>query len=459
MRIKGIAQRCHAAISTLVVVVLAVLLVLGIAAIPGKYTRFDMSREGYYTLSDESRSVLSELDETVELILLAAEGGEDLTVKYLLQRYADESGLISVRSIDPSSDKEIAAEYAQSLRYTNSIAVVSGERKCLVDFTELYESDYSDYMKSGDTADIKSVFRAESAITGAIRYVTADDLPCLYLLTGHEEAAIGETIRRGLRGEGILTAELDLSAQDVPTDADAVLIHAPSFDLSAEEREKLTGYLEDGGKLILISAYSGEPMPELLSLMQPYGCTLSDGLVVEQDREHYAYGYYDCLIPILAEHELTEGVAANSVVMPGSQAILHKETADVSMTPLLTTTAAAYASTDLGSVGKKEGDISGPLTVAALLEKGDGRVIWFASGFMLDENYGGANSDLFLSGVRFLCGSVDTDIPARDISAADTSLRMTGPQVMLIGALFTLVVPLSIVIAGAVILLRRRRRA
>ena len=459
-RVK-LSHGLRALLLSLTVIALAVLLLLGVGSVTGRLTRFDMSDQGYYTLSDESEALLTALDTEVELVLLAVEGSEDLTLQYLLQRYADASEHIDFRVIDPAAESELAAEYAENLRYSNSVAVVSGERSTLVDYSELYVNDYSAFYESGDTGDIQSSFCAERALTGAIRYVTAEELPCLYALTGHGEVSLGEEMLRQLRTEGIRLETLDLSETEaVPSGHGAVLIHAPSYDISEAERDKLAAYLAEGGEMILITAYSGEPLTELNALMEPYG-KLTEGLVVEQDRDHYVYGYYDCLVPELAEHELTAALAEQQayVVLPGCQGILPAE--DAAASPLLTTSAAAYASTDLGSVGIKEGDISGPLTVGALIEKGGSRVIWYSSGFMLNETYtqsfGGANEELFLESVRYLCGGTALDIPAKGIQ--QELLTLTLPQGMALGALVTLVIPLTVVITSAVVVIRRRRRA
>lgn len=463
---KKISHRLRSAVIALLALVLAVALVLGVSHIPGHFTRFDMSTQDCYTLSPESEALLAELDEDVELLLFATEGSEDLTLQYLLQRYADLCERVSVRIVDPTAESELAAEYAEALRYNNSVTALCGERRCFVDFSEIYQSDYTAYYETGNTADILSVFRGEAAITGAIRYVTEEDLPHLYVLSGHEEMTLGESIQRQLRADCIVTEELDLSTADaVPADCSTLLIHAPSYDISAAEREKLAAYLADGGQMILITAYSGEPMPELAALMEEFGCALTEGLVVEQDRNHYIYGYYDCLLPAIAEHELTASIASEEayVVMPGSQGILCEERTDVSVTPLLTTSAVAYASTDLSSVGKKDGDVSGPLTVGALIEKDDSRVIWYGSGFMLNESYqqsfGGANTELFLANVRDLCGSAAPEIPAKTKSVAGETLALTTAESVVMGAVITLAIPLVFVVTGAFILIRRRRRA
>lgn len=449
---------------SLAIILLAVLLVIGAGMIPGRYTRFDMSSQRLYTLSEESVSLLGELQTEVELVLLTTEGGEDLTLQNLLQRYSDMSAHVTLRSLDPSKNRDFVSLHAPNLRYSNSVVVLSGERSCLVDYSELFENDYSVFYESGYTADIATTFCAEKVITGAIRYVTEDKLPKLYVLSGHGEATLGDGVSRSLRVSGIRTQQLDLSTTEaVPGDCAALLIHAPSYDISSDEREKLADYLNAGGQLLLITAYSGEELPELHALMEPFGCVLGNGLVVEQDREHYIYGYYDCIIPNIEEHELTEDMLATEayIVMPGSQAILNDERAEVNVTPLLTTSAAAYATTDLSSIGIKEGDISGPLTIAALIEHGESRIIWFGSGFMLDESYmesfGSANAELFSSGVRYLCGGETLEIPGSSM-AADT-LTLSTAQSMVAGLFMTLVLPLAFVVTGGAILLRRRRRA
>ncbi len=59
------------------VIVLAVLVNLIVRAIPSRYTEFDLSEAGLYTLSDSSRQVADDLTQDVTIYYLAQTGSED----------------------------------------------------------------------------------------------------------------------------------------------------------------------------------------------------------------------------------------------------------------------------------------------------------------------------------------------------------------------------------------------
>jgi len=450
-------------VTTLLVLALAVALVIAVSESSGRFTRFDMTAEGYYTLSEETEKLVGALNEDVEIILFAVKGSEDITLQGVLSRYEDLSPHIRLRTLDPAADPEAAARYAPNLRYGNSIVVVADERSRFVDYTELYVSDYSSYYQSGNPEDILNSFEAEKAITRAIDYVTNDALPILYVLSGHEESSLGESIQNRLISEGIRMEALELGdGIDIPADCSCILLNAPTYDISESEREKIASYLAAGGRLLLTTAYSGEALPQLTALTENFGAKLQEGLVVEQDRDHYVYGYYDCLVPNLESHEITADLVEGDayVIVPGAQGILHEEKEDVCVTPLLTSSAAAYATADLSSVGKKEGDLSGPFTLGAAFEWGESRIVWYSTGFLLNEtytqNFGGANEELFLSSIRWLCGeSPVPEIAGKSISA-DT-LEVSSEASLLLGTLMCVLIPLVFIAAGAIILIRRRR--
>ena len=67
----------YASAVTVLVVVLAVLLNLIVRAVPTKYTEFDLSEAGLYTLSDSSRDIAHALTQDVTIYYLAETGSED----------------------------------------------------------------------------------------------------------------------------------------------------------------------------------------------------------------------------------------------------------------------------------------------------------------------------------------------------------------------------------------------
>ena len=87
----------YASAVTVLVVVLAVLLNLIVRAVPTKYTEFDLSEAGLYTLSDSSKDIAHALTQDVTIYYLAETGSEDAIITKLLDRYASESGHIKGR--------------------------------------------------------------------------------------------------------------------------------------------------------------------------------------------------------------------------------------------------------------------------------------------------------------------------------------------------------------------------
>ena len=99
--------------SALGVVVLAavILLNLVVRAIPTRYTEFDISTSGLYTLSETTRNMLDGLSQDVTAYYLAETGGEDQNVTHLLDRYAGEGGRFSWQQRDPAIYPTFAAQY------------------------------------------------------------------------------------------------------------------------------------------------------------------------------------------------------------------------------------------------------------------------------------------------------------------------------------------------------------
>ena len=84
------------------VIVLAVLINLIVRAIPSRYTEFDLSEAGLYTLSESSRQVADDLTQDVTIYYLAQTGNEDQIISKLLDKYAAQSSHITWELKDPA---------------------------------------------------------------------------------------------------------------------------------------------------------------------------------------------------------------------------------------------------------------------------------------------------------------------------------------------------------------------
>ena len=134
-------------------------------------------------------------------------------------------------------------------------------------------------------------FDGEGAITSAIDYVVTEDLPQLYVLEGHGESEMPSTLSDQIEKENYEIVKLSLlTVDEIPEEADCVVIYALSSDISEKEVEMLQDYVRDGGKLLVAAGpVEDDSLTNLYSLLSYYDVDANEGIVVEGDRSHYAF--------------------------------------------------------------------------------------------------------------------------------------------------------------------------
>ena len=450
-----------------VVIAIAVAVNLMAGALPTDKTEIDLTSQAIFTLSDQTRRIVSGVDQEVKLYLLAQSGSENDTVVRLLERYASLNDRIKVQTIDPNEKPTFLDRYdlGSTPLYANSVLVESGERTKLVGYDEIFVTSYSmDYYSYTPSTS----FDGENALTNAIHYVTSEDIPKVYTLTGHGESELSDTLNTLIERDNMETGTLSLlMIEDVPEDAGVVVINAPTSDLSSDEADMLIRYLENGGRVVLITDYieSGE-MENLLRVTAKMGMTAGEGLIVEGDRNMRLSRYPYYLLPDIASHDITEPLIEGRyyVLAPLAQPILETEDSDAAVSPLLKTSDSAYAKAAglaMESTEKEEGDADGAFTVAAASELGEGRMVWIASARLMEDNVNamvsGGNSDLFMNSLDWMCDQQET-ISIRSKSMDEQGLTLTQAQSSFWSIVLLGVIPGAILMVGIVIVMRRKRR-
>ena len=268
--------------SSLIVIAIAVAVVLAVSKLPAKYTQFDMTNQGLYSLSEQTKKLCSGLtdDVTMYWLIQSQQGAvkNSIQLRSLLSRYENLNSHIVVKEVDPVENPAFVSKYTSDLRYNNSVIVVSGSRSKFVDYPDIFTSDTSNYYTTGQTTQ---TFSGESALTGAIDYVTSTNLPKMYSLSGHGEGMLPGSISNGVANQNILTASLSLiTSKTVPSDCACLFIYTPASDISSDEMTIIQKYLQGGGHMLLITDYK-KALPNLQALMANYGTTLNKGLVVD----------------------------------------------------------------------------------------------------------------------------------------------------------------------------------
>ncbi len=453
------------------VIVLAILIALNVAvsSLPSTWTHYDISAAQLYSVTSSTKAVAQSLTQDVTIYWITQDGSEDTIVEKLLDVYDALSDYITIEKTNPDIYPTFAAQYTEDTVYNNSLIVESGDKYRYISYYDIYESDYSDYYTTGSVA---YSFDGEGAITTAIDYVTSEDLPMLYFLTGHGEAELSDSFAESLEKQNIETAEFSLlTVDEIPEDADAILINAPTSDISEEELTMLTEYLDNGGKVFVMSGtQEDDEMANLHGLLEKYGITAEEGIVVEGNRNNYAFGYPYVLLPELGDSDITSELSENNsyIIVPIAQGLtIGSAPSGVTVTSLLTTTDESFskiAGYSLDTYEKEDGDIDGAFSVAVSVEDSEsgGMMVWISSDSVMNETYisysSGANSDFVMNAISWMIGETDS-ISIRSKSLSYSYLTISTSQASLIKVCLIGLIPLIFLCFGIWDVWDRRKKA
>ena len=360
----------------LTVVVLAILVTVNIALsfLPDSYVQEDLTANQLYSISSQSKVMLSSLEEDITIYWVVASGEEDEYVEKLLHNYEDYSSRVTVEKKDPDLNPDFTNNYTDETIYNNSVIVECGDKYRYISYQYMYETSSMSYYSMYSSAD---EFAGESLITSAISYCTTEELPVIHILEGHGEAELTESFQEALERDNLETETLSLlNSETVPEEVSCILVNAPSTDISETERDMLLDFMERGGRVLIISGTAEEEqLPNLKSVMENYGISVLEGVVVEENTDNYVYGNPVLLMPEMNSSDITDPLMEDNyqVVVPVSKALdVSEASEDVTVTSLLESSEESFLKDegyDIETYEQEEGDVQGPLTLAALVTK------------------------------------------------------------------------------------------
>lgn len=456
---------------------IAVVLVVNLIAgqLPSAVRNIDLSSQKLYTVGDETKALLANLTEDVTVYLVAQDGAESDTLVKMLERYQDGSDHVKVEKVDPVLSPSFASEYGMDGLADNSLVVESQKRYKVIDEADIFQVDYdmSSYYMTGNYS-ASQAYDGEGQLTSAIAYVLSDDLPVVYTVTGHGETRLNDRIKDLIGKANMELRELSLLAEEkVPEDAAGVIVNGPVSDLSADEAQMLLSYLEGGGKAVILTAYTENDMTNLKGLLDHYGMTLGDGVVLEGDSRSY-YGTPLTILPEIGSHAVTAEIRSEQIpaMLVNMVPLTAKaETRDtLTVTELLYTSDKAFAKQAqkgrLDSYEKGDGDIQGVYAGALLAEETAGEqtagLLVISSANLLNQEisqqFNVCNEDFFVGSLSYLCKSEE---PVTGIAAKSMDLVYLSPsaaQVNLLAGIYIIFVPVGLLVLGFVIWFRRRKK-
>ena len=464
---KNIRKGSYSLGISVVVLAIAVVFNLVVGKLPAQYRNVDLSQTKLSTIGDTTTELVSALDQDVTIYQIVESGKENETIQKLLERYAGLSSHVKVETMDPVLHPNFVSEYTEDDLADNSLIVVGEKRNKVIPYADMFESTVNYQTYQYETTG----FDGEGQVTSAISYVTTDSLPIMYTITGHEEGDMTEDMKSAIEKENIEMKDLNLLTEEsVPDDADCVMLFSPQNDLSEEEADKLITYMENGGKAVIITSYLNKEMPNLQKVLNNYGIGTMEGVVLEEDGQHYISGNPTYLVPNIGSSDALGDLSkANSyVLMPVAQAVekLEDKRDSVTIESLLTTSDSAYVKTNVnGTLEKEDGDAEGPFDVGVAVtesvDNGETKLIYLTSANLfsqqVDAMVSGNNVKLLANSVSWMCDQEQSvSIPSK--STQISYLTVTAASARMWGMVTIGLLPVLCLVLGGGIWFKRRKR-
>lgn len=476
---------------TVVVIAIVIALNFIVAALPVKSTELDISKAQLYTIGEVTENLVKAISEDVNMFYIAEKDRENSAILKMLDSYDALSDRITVKTVDPAVNPNFAAGYTTESVSSGSVIVASEKRSTVVSAESLYKYNVDGYgelsteemyqlsyqMSSYGSSlpDYTAVFYGEKEFTSAVNYVTTDEIPSLYYTTGHGETELDTVYSGYVKTENYNYQSLTLLTDDIPEDAEALLINMPTYDLTAEETTKIENYVTGGGDLVFITdytSYSPDSMPNLRNMMEKLGMKAANGVVFEGDTRNYYPNQPACwLLPLIgedAEYSPVSKLPSSNIniLFPFAHAIESSGAENTEFTQLLYTSESAFLKAKIDEntdpYSKQDGDTEGTFAVAAASRYTDGgRVVWYASSAIVDSScdkvVSGGNSSMFIATLNMMAGKTESvSIIGKELS--DSTLTVSEATVNMWRIVLCAVVPIAVIGSGLAVWVVRRRK-
>ena len=465
----------------LIAVIIAIFILINLGMQKLELTPIDFSQEKLYTLTDESKDRVKNIDKDVNVYFIGYT--DDNTNLDLAKQYKKVNEKINVEAVDINNRPDLATKYGIESG-TEGIIVECGDKSKV-----LTENDLVTY----DTSTYETISIAEEKLTSAIISVTSNKVPKVYFLEGYSEFSLNGNmnyLNMYLANEinEIETLNI-LSTGKIPEDCDTLVITTPSKDFDDVATNSIIDYINSGKNILWLNAAVTKQvdMPNVNKILSLYGVNpFNIGIIRETDSSKMVSDSPDLIIPEIKDttvpkdlHKTTGVIFVNATKINIDTDKL--EELKVDQTDLLVTSEDSYFRTNFNnqSSSATEDEEKGTFVVGTQLDKtikeeneetGEKAIVskliiygenYFISDYQLSQNsqYGAIqlayNKDLPLNSISYLVDR-EEDITARKNTGTITYTATEEQDTIIRVVIF--VVPVLIIIAGVVIWQIRRRK-
>lgn len=470
--------------TAITVIVVAVIIVFNmlVSALSSRYSlSLDLSADQIFGISEETKSFLASLNQDVDIYILTTEEKFTANGEYFIQanevvkKYAKGSDHVKVSYVDMVKVPTFQNRFPDLNLNTASVVVSSGDKAVDLTVYDLYNVESNPYY--GTETIVSS--KAEQAMTSAILKVTSDKVTRVTMLTGHNETEVtGLESLLELNNYEIVTQ--NLLTEEIDPDAKIAVLCAPMRDLNEDELKKLDAYLDHSGELgrsLLYFASDTQPeLPNLSAFLADWGIEVADGVVFEGSLNRVMNFNMQIAIVDYTEDDYSQTVRDNNLYTVSLYArplyALFESKGSISVeVPLWFSQTSGIIPPDAESDWQPaETDLSGPIPALIVAtqtayegtEPHQSKVVACGSALTIDDSVISqasiGNGEYFLRLINILAEREDVvSIQSKTIGGHELGMQSTG-QAYLLALLLMIILPLTVLISGIVIWMRRRHR-
>jgi ABC-2 type transport system permease protein len=441
---------------------------------------FDVTKNATNSLSSKCIEVIDKVNIPVEITICASKEAcenNSLTtssidyaqVSRLFSKAAERNSNITLSYVDLDKNPTFAANYKSDNIQEGDVVVKSDKRYRVITSTDLFETNYSsDYTSTTTTSKV------DSSLASALNSVTAENMPIASFDTAHSEQLSSEGYVHLLQNSSFETKEFSLLSDDIPENTQLLVLGCPSTDLTEEEVEKIDKWLHDDtlklDRTLLVTTSAGvASLDKLNDLLNDWGLSADTSSVVE---EQEATRYYGSPLAIYTDVQSSVNLGGKG----SYTGVLATNIAPVSIKASSVGKKVTYSllkTSDQSVIAKSDKSISEPgsQNVVALsreainIDKKDyhasvilsGSTTMFSASLLNTDVFG---NNAFLSDLsRYATGTTDSTsvVTTTTHTLYETDMAVSAQTVQILGfGVFTVLLPLIVVIAGIVVYRKRR---
>ena len=465
----------------LVLIIVAIFITINVVMHNLELTPLDFSQEQLYTLTDETKERVKDIDKDVHIYFIGyTDESSDVD---LAKQFNKANERIVAEAVNIENRPDLAEKYGIETG-TSGIIVECGENSKVLTASDLVTYDMSTY---------ETISIAEEKLTSAIMSVTADTIPKIYFLEGYSDFTLTSNMyyfSMYLQNE---INEIDtlniLSTGKVPDDCNTLVITTPNKDFDDVTTNAILDYINSGRNILWLNAAitEDEEMPNVNKILAEYGINpFQVGIIRETDPSKMVVESPDVIMPDVQYSTITKDIynLTTPIFINATKININEEALEelnVQKTDLLLTSDGSYFRTNfnINSDDPTDDEETGEFIVGAELDKtiaeaneetGENAVVSklviygenaFVSDYQLiaSSQYSGfmlgGNRDLVLNSLAYLVDRED-DITVRKSTGTVTYTASEQQDTIVRAVIFT--VPAVIILIGIIVWQIRRRK-